>query len=90
MLKYGVWDLPGFDYFTAKNPFIGSGGGIRFKVTPQFSSDENQDSTLFVEVWTGEKCYQLSEIKASKSFPFEEQSLYEINLFLNEAKRTVM
>ena len=90
MLKYGVWDLPGFDYFTAKNPFIGSATGIRIKFTPQLLCEENQDSTLFVEVWNGEKCYQLSEIKASKSFPFEEQSLYEINLFLNEAKRTVM
>ena len=87
MLKYGIWDLPGFDYFTANNPFIGSGGGLRFKVTPKFSGGDDEESTLLAEVWTGEKCYQLSEIKVSRSFPFEEQSLYEINTFLSETRR---
>ena len=89
MLKYGIWDLPGFDYFTAGNPFIGSGGALRFKVTPKFAKEENEDSVFFVEIWAGEKCYELSEIAATEQFPFEEKSLYEINNYLSQAKKSV-
>lgn len=75
MLKYGTWDLPGEDYFQAKNSFKGSRDNFRFIVSPC-------EDGIKASVWKGEKCLELSEIIAEKTFELCEQSLYEINEYL--------
>lgn len=82
MLKYGPYDIPGPDYFRFKNCFIGSNGDMRFKLTP---SDEG----IKVEIWLGEKCYELSQIEDEAEFPLEENSLYKINDYLSQYQKSL-
>lgn len=77
MLKFGQWDLPGLDYFTSRNSFIGSKGELRFKLVPQ-----DEEFTLFI--WFGEKCFEKSTIEIEKQFELCEDSIYKINEYLTE------
>lgn len=76
MLKFGPWDLPGFDYFESKNTYIGSKDKLRFKLTPK-------EEDFKLEIWFGEKCYDLSTVEIEEHFPLEEASIYKINDFLS-------
>ena len=77
MLKYGIWDLPGMDYFQSENSFKGSKNNLRFAVT---YSDEG----FKVLTWTGEKCLEYAENISEKHFELNEQSLYDINEYLTD------
>ena len=80
MLKYGIWDLPGLDYFLSKNTFKGSKNSFRFLV----EGGEN----ITVRHWPGDICFELAENITEKEFPMNEQSLYDINEYLStEYKR---
>ena len=77
MLKYGIWDLPGMDYFQSENSFKGSKNNLRFAVT---YSDEG----FKVLTWTGEKCLEYAENISEKHFELNERSLYDINEYLTD------
>ena len=77
MLKYGIWDLPGMDYFQSENSFKGSKNNLRFAVTCD-------DEGFKVLTWTGEKCLEYVENISEKHFELNEQSLYDINEYLTD------
>ena len=77
MLKYGIWDLPGMDYFQSENSFKGSKNNLRFAVTCD-------DEGFKVLTWTGEKCLEYAENISEKHFELNEQSLYDINEYLTD------
>ena len=82
MLKYGMWDLPGLDYFLSKNTFKGSRDSFRFLA----EGGEN----ITVRHWPNDLCFELAENVTEKEFPMNEQSLYDINGYLSaEYERTV-
>lgn len=75
MLKYGMWDLPGLDFFQCKNVFKGSKDNFRFAA---FGEDD-----IKVLYWFGNVCLECAENIEEKHFETSEQSLYDINEFLS-------
>ncbi len=74
MLKYGMWDLPGLDFFQFKNVFKGSKDNFRF------AAFGGEDIKVFY--WFGDVCLECAENIQEKHFELNEQSLYDINEFL--------
>lgn len=81
MLKYGIWNLPGLDYFLSKNTFKGSRDKFRFIA----EGGEN----IKVYYWPEDICFELAEDITEKEFPMNEQSLYDINDYLSSEYKRV-
>ena len=68
--------LPGILFFTSGNPFSGSYKGLNYRVDPVKAKAEEDISAHFaVCVWTGEKCSELSEMRATTQFPLDVDGL---------------
>lgn len=68
--------LPGILFFTSGNPFTGSYKGLNYKVVPiKAKAEENIAAHFDVAVWTGEKCSELSEMRATTEFPLDKDGL---------------
>ena len=80
MLKYGAWDIPGLDYFLSKNAFKGSRDKFRFIA--------EGGEEIKVYCWYQDICFELAENITEKEFPMTEQSLYDINDYLNNEYKT--
>ena len=70
--------IPTLHTFAMKNPFTGSCGLFRFKITPNvvMATPKEVDfaaSTLTAEYWHGVFCYEKSEIECKESFPMSEE-----------------
>ena len=77
--------LPGILYFTSGNPFTGSYKGLNYRVLPVKAKAEEEISAHFeAAVWTGEKCSELSEMKATAQFPLDEEGLAATEVWLRE------
>lgn len=77
MLKYGIWDLPGLDFFQYKNVFKGSRGGFRFAAY-------GEEDGIKVLYWNGDVCLECAKDIREKHFELTEDALYKINDFLSE------
>lgn len=77
MQKFGPWDLPGFDYFAAKNPFYGSRENLRFKIVV-----DGEEFIVFV--WSGDLCFEKAEKEIEEHFRNDDDVLYRINDFLSQ------
>lgn len=79
--------LPTLLSFANGNIFTGSCGLLRFRIVPQIvelnKKEVNmEESSIFCELWHGEKCYELSEMEQSVTFPMSEEGRASIKLWL--------
>ncbi len=68
--------LPGILFFTSGNPFTGSYKGLNYRLDPVKGDAEKDITAHFTAaVWTGEKCSELSEMRATAEFPLDKDGL---------------
>ncbi len=69
--------LPTLHTFENDNVFTGSCGALRFRIEPRVvmatpKEVDSAASSIFAQLWHGEKCYELSEMEAEQTFPMTE------------------
>lgn len=81
--------LPTLHTFENNNVFTGSYGSLRFRIEPsvmQISAHEidNSKSSMKVEYWHGQFCYEKSEMEGEAVFPMSEEGREAMRRFLEE------
>ena len=81
--------LPTLHWFAMENPFTGSCGDFRFRVTPVVNMAtakevDFENSLLQSQFWHGPFCYEKSTMEGEQSFPMSEQGLAELRSWLLE------
>ena len=79
--------IPTLHTFAMENPFTGSCGMFRFKITPNVVKATPKEvdfaqSTIQAEYWHGLFCYEKSEIEATREFPMTEEGRMEMKAWL--------
>jgi len=79
--------IPTLHTFAMENPFTGSCGLFRFKITPNVVKATPKEvdfaqSTIQAEYWHGLFCYEKSEIEATEVFPMTEEGRAEMKAWL--------
>ena len=81
--------IPTLHTFAMENPFTGSCGLFRFKITPNVVKATPKEvdfaqSTIQAEYWHGLFCYEKSEIEAAEVFPMTEEGRAEMKAWLEK------
>ena len=81
--------IPTLLTFANNNIFTGSCGTMRFRIAPSVvmatpKEVNMEESSMFVEIWRGEKCYDLSEMEQSQTFPMSEEGRGAMKAWLEE------
>ena len=81
--------LPTLLTFANDNIFTGSHGRLRFKISPNVVKATPKEvdlaaSSIRCEIWHGEKCYELSDIEAEKTFPMSAEGREAMKTWLEE------
>ena len=79
--------IPTLHTFENNNIFTGSCGPMRFRIAPTVvmataKEVDSEASSITVEVWHGEKCYELSEIEEQRVFSMKEEGRAELKAWL--------
>lgn len=79
--------LPTLHTFENNNVFTGSCGALRFRIEPRVvmatpKEVDSQASSIFAQLWHGEKCYELSEMEAEQTFPMTEEGREALKAWL--------
>lgn len=79
--------LPTLHTFAMKNPFTGSSGLFRFKITPNVvmataKEVDFEQSSIKAEFWHGLFCYEKSTVEEEKVFPMTEDGRLEMKAWL--------
>ena len=79
--------LPTLHTFAMKNPFTGSSGLFRFKITPNVvmataKEVDFEQSSIKAEYWHGLFCYEKSTVEEEKVFPMTEEGRLEMKAWL--------
>ena len=79
--------LPTLHTFAMKNPFTGSSGLFRFKITPNVvmataKEVDFEQSSIKAEFWHGLFCYEKSTVEEEKVFPMTEAGRLEMKAWL--------
>ena len=79
--------LPTLHTFENDNVFTGSCGAMRFRIVPHVvmatpKEVDSQASSIFAQLWHGEKCYELSEMEAEETFPMTEEGREALRAWL--------
>ena len=79
--------IPTLHTFAMKNSFTGSCGLLRFKITPAVTMANPKEvdmeaSSIHVEAWHGNFCYEKSEMEAQETFPLSEEGKENMRQFL--------
>lgn len=79
--------IPTLHTFAMKNPFTGSCGLFRFKITPNVvmatpKEVDFEQSSIKAEYWHGLFCYEKSEIEAEQVFPMTEEGRQSMKAWL--------
>ncbi len=74
-------DLRHIGFYQYGNVFTGSLGKYRFRVAPE-------GEMLHVFVWTGEKCFELSDAGQPADFPLSEEGLEQVRAYLEQAMKS--
>ena len=79
--------IPTLHTFAMKNPFTGSCGLFRFKITPNVvmatpKEVDFEQSSIKAEYWHGLFCYEKSEIEAEQIFPMSEEGRASMKAWL--------
>ena len=77
--------IPGILFFTSGNPFSGSFKGLNYRLDPvKGKAEEDVVPHIDVRVWIGEKCSDLSEMRAVMEFPLDKDGLTAAEAWLQE------
>ena len=81
--------LPTLHTFAMKNPFTGSSGLFRFKITPNVvmataKEVDFEQSSIKAEFWHGLFCYEKSTVEEEKVFPMTEEGRLEMKAWLEK------
>ena len=81
--------IPTLHSFAMENPFTGSCGEFRFKITPEVTKLTQKEvdfanSTLKAEFWHGPFCYEKSEMEGENIFPLSEEGRIAMKAWLEE------
>ena len=79
--------IPTLHTFAMKNPFTGSCGLFRFKITPNVvmatpKEVDFEQSSIKAEYWHGIFCYEKSQIEAEQIFPMSEEGRASMKAWL--------
>lgn len=82
--------IPTLHTFAMDNPFTGSCGMLRFKLTPSVVMRNRKEvdmehSSIRAELWHGVLCYELSEPETEKTFPMSEEGRAAMKQWLEES-----
>ena len=81
--------IPTLLTFANNNIFTGSCGNMRFRIAPTIvmatpKEVDMEQSSIFAEIWYGEKCYDLSTMEHSNTFPMSEEGRQALKSWLEE------
>ncbi len=81
--------LPNLHTFENNNVFTGSCGPLRFRIVPSvvMATAKEVDlaaSSIHAEYWHGEKCYELSDMEAERTFPMSEEGRAALKTWLEQ------
>ena len=81
--------IPTLLTFANDNIFTGSCGKMRFRIAPNIvkatpKEVDMEASSMTVEIWRGEKCYELSEMEQTQTFPMSEEGRLAMKQWLEE------
>lgn len=81
--------IPTLHTFAMNNIFTGSCGLFRFRAEPKVEMRTPKEvdfeaSSIFVEYWHGQFCYEKSEMEGSQSFPMTEEGRLAMITWLEE------
>ncbi len=81
--------IPNLHSFAMDNIFTGSCGSFRFRAAPQVVKGSGKEvdfeqSTIVAEYWHGEKCYELSTMEETRTFPMNEEGRADMKAWLEE------
>ena len=81
--------IPTLLTFANNNIFTGSCGAMRFRIVPSIvmatpKEVDMEASSMTAELWHGEKCYELSEMELSQTFPMSEEGRQAMKAWLEE------
>ena len=71
--------VPNCASFQNDNTFLGSYHGLRFKLTPNV-----KEGTILGELWHGVKCYELSQMELTETFPITPEGIEAVTAWLLE------
>ena len=71
--------VPNCASFQNDNTFLGSYHGLRFKLTPNV-----EEGTILGELWHGVKCYELSRMELTETFPITPEGIEAVTAWLLE------
>ena len=79
--------IPTLHTFAMENPFTGSCGLLRFKITPNVvkatpKEVDFEQSSIKAEHWHGQFCYEKSEVEAAEVFPMTEEGRASMKAWL--------
>ena len=80
--------IPTLHTFAMGNAFTGSCGALRFKAVPKVVKVEGskevdmEASSIFVEFWHGQFCYEKSTMEGQAAFPMSEEGRQSLIDFL--------
>lgn len=82
--------IPGILFFTSGNPFSGSYKGMSYRLDPvKGKAEEDIAPHIDACVWTGEKCSELSEMRATAEFSLDVDGLVAAENWLREQYEAV-
>ncbi len=81
--------IPTLHTFENNNIFTGSCGLLRFRIEPKVSMATQKEvdlaaSSMFCQLWHGERCYELSEMEKEQSFPMSEEGRLAMKAWLED------
>lgn len=68
--------LPVLSHFQNGNSWTGSGGALRYRMTPR-------EACIFAEIWEGPWCYEYSRVEESREFPMDEQGIADMGAWIS-------
>lgn len=81
--------IPTLHTFAMNNPFTGSCGNFRFKITPSIVKREDnkkevdaEKSAIKAEFWHGPFCYEKSQMEGENTFPLSEEGRLAMKAWL--------
>ena len=82
--------MPTLHAFAMNNPFTGSCGLLRFKLTPNVVKIEGSKevdmvaSSIRAELWHGQLCYEKSQLEKEQIFPMSEEGRLAMKSWLEQ------
>ena len=81
--------VPTLHTFAMNNSFTGSMGPLRFRIVPEVvmataKEVDMEASSIAVEYWHGQFCYEKSEMEGKATFPMSEEGREDLRQWLTE------